>query len=123
MKYIQTFENFINEGKRVIYPKMDNSVKTPYGKGGPIRTVILGKTSSGLAVTLNGDFVDGNKYIVNPTTKDKEESKEMIQFHHNRLSGGIAKATLSNALQRLESLTNEAKKDESTLGGDDKDLA
>jgi hypothetical protein len=104
MKHIQTFESFLNEslneGKMVINPMMDKDVKTPYGKGGPRTTVVLGKTSSGLAVTLNGDFVDTKKnmYLTNPTPQDKEEAQEMIQFHHDRLTGGINKEKLADLL-------------------------
>lgn len=90
----------LNEGKMVINPLMDKSVKTPYGKGGSKTTVILGKTSSGLAVTLNADFVDAKKnmYVTEPTEEDREEAMEMIKFHHNRLTGGTAKEKLGALL-------------------------
>jgi hypothetical protein len=111
MKYIQTFESFINEvneslneGKLTIHKEMNKAVKTPFGKGGPRTTVVVGKTSTGLDVTLNGDFIDAkaNKYVTNPTEKDKEEAIEMIKFHHDRLTGGIAKENLAKALKNLE---------------------
>lgn len=103
MRHLPTFESFLNEGKMTINPEMDKAVKTPYGKGGPRTTVILGKTSSGLAVTLNGDFVDAkaNKYVTNPTEKDKGEAQEMIQFHHDRLTGGINKEKLAALLLNM----------------------
>jgi hypothetical protein len=91
----------LNEGKFTINPLMDKSVKTPIGKGGPRQTVVLGKTSSGLFVTLNGDFVDVEKgiYITKPTSQDSKEAKEMIEFHYNRLSGGQNKEKLGNVLK------------------------
>jgi hypothetical protein len=100
MIHLPTFESFLNEGKMAINSEMDKAVKTPYGKGGPRTTVILGKTSSGLAVTLNGDFVDAkaNKYVTNPTEQDKGEAQEMIQFHHDRLTGGWNKEKLAALL-------------------------
>jgi hypothetical protein len=113
MKHLPTFENFVSEAKMTINPEMDKSVKTPYGKGGPRTTVILGKTSSGLAVTLNGDFVDAkeNKYVTKPTSQDKEEAQEMIQFHHDRLSGGSNKEKLAALLMNMtesKDIINEA---------------
>jgi len=113
MRHLPTFESFLGEAKMKINPEMDKAVKTPVGKGGPRTTVILGKTSSGLAVTLNGDFVDekANKYVTNPTAQDKEEAKEMIQFHHDRLTGGINKEKLAALLMNMtesEDVVNEA---------------
>ena len=104
MKHVKTFENFLNEslneGKMTINPMMDKSVKTPWGKGGAAQTVILGKTSSGLAVTLNGDFVDAKKnvYVTDPSEDDRKEAMEMIKFHHDRLTGGTAKEKLASLL-------------------------
>jgi hypothetical protein len=82
---------------------MDKDIKTPVGKGGSRTTVVLGKTSSGLAVTLNGDFVDTKKnmYLTNPTAQDKEEAQEMIQFHHDRLTGGTNKEKLAALLLNM----------------------
>jgi len=94
-------EDFLNERKMIIYPVMDKSVKTPWGKGGPRSTVILGKTSSGLSVTLNGDFVNSksNTYVTKPTDEDKKEAKEMVEFHYNRLTGGVNKEKLAAVMQ------------------------
>jgi hypothetical protein len=117
MKHIPAFESFLNEslneGKMTINQSMDKAVRTPYGKGGPRTTIVLGKTSSGLAVTLNGEFVDTKKdmYFTNPTSQDKEEAQEMIQFHHDRLTGGINKEKLAALLMNMtesKDIINEA---------------
>jgi hypothetical protein len=96
-------ESEVNEGKIVIHKEMNKAVKTPFGKGGPRSTVILGKTSSGLEVTINGDFVNAkdNVYVTNPTDQDKDEAKEMAQYHHDRLTGGLNKEKLAKVLKEL----------------------
>lgn len=105
----QTTKKTVKEGKMVIHPAMDKSVKTPWGKGGPRSIVVLGKTTSGLDVTLNGDFVDAKagKYVTNPTGEDKKEAKEMVQFHYDRLTGGLNKEKLAAVLHMFESFLNE----------------
>jgi hypothetical protein len=105
---IPQFEDFINEGKMVINPLIDKTVSTPWGKPGmPRTTVILGKTSTGLAVTINGDFVDAKKkiYVLRPSKLEKEEAYEMIKFHQNRLTGGFNKEHLANLMANWN--TNE----------------
>lgn len=122
MKNIPTFESFVNEsvlneGKMVINPLMDKTVSTPWGKPGmPRTTVILGKTSTGLAVTINGDFVDAKakKYVLRPSKLEKEEAYEMIKFHENRLTGGYNKEWLGKLLAGWNTNESELNEDATT---------
>lgn len=63
----------------------------------------VGVTSSGKHVSMHGKFIDKTtKQVTNPDEKDLSEAQEMYKFHHDRLTGGTAKADIAKQLKKSE---------------------